>query len=105
MRSLPLTKALTAVPCTTCSTVPIQLTSSPSLVDAGRSGRLRGIRANASRRSHTELDESTELDAGDPIEFGQLMGGLREQVTSVTILGGCCGSDMRHIREIAASCH
>ena len=75
-----------------------------SLLDAGATGRLRGIRANASRMSHLELDNSQELDAGDPIEFGQLMNEIHQSVPDVTILGGCCGTDIRHIREIVASC-
>jgi len=33
-------------------------------------GRLRGIRANASRRSHAELNDAPDLDAGDPDELG-----------------------------------
>jgi S-methylmethionine-dependent homocysteine/selenocysteine methylase len=32
--------------------------------------RIRGIRANASKKSHAELDEATELDDGNPKELG-----------------------------------
>ena len=62
--------------------------------------RLRGAVANASRRSHAELDEAEELDAGDPEELGLLVGGLRKTYPHFNILGGCCGSDMRHMKHI-----
>lgn len=61
--------------------------------------RLRGVRANASRMSHAELDEAPELDAGDPDELAQQLAALRP--LGVTVLGGCCGTDVRHIRALA----
>jgi S-methylmethionine-dependent homocysteine/selenocysteine methylase len=66
--------------------------------------RLRGIRANASRKSHAELDNSTELDAGDPHELGQLYAELRRRFPHINVLGGCCGTDHRHVQCISASC-
>lgn len=63
--------------------------------------RLGGIRANASRCSHAELDEAEELDAGDPQELGRLYGDLRARFPNLVVLGGCCGTDHRHIEEIA----
>ncbi len=63
--------------------------------------RLRGIRANASQRSHAELDESTDLDSGNPIELGDSYRALRRQVPSLGIFGGCCGTDLRHVTAIA----
>lgn len=66
--------------------------------------RLRGLRANASRRSHAELDAATELDAGDPVELGQLYRDLRRAYPAFTVLGGCCGTDHRHVREICFAC-
>jgi S-methylmethionine-dependent homocysteine/selenocysteine methylase len=63
--------------------------------------RLRGVRANASRKSHAELDESASLDAGDPEELGAQYAELRSTVPNLTILGGCCGTDVRHLRAIA----
>ena len=63
--------------------------------------RLRGVRANASKRSHAELDCACDLDAGDPVELGQEMAQLKSQLPHLTILGGCCGTDHRHIAEIA----
>ncbi len=66
--------------------------------------RLRGIRANASRRSHAELDNSTDLDAGNPVELGTQYRDLRRGHRRITILGGCCGTDHRHVQEIARWC-
>ena len=65
--------------------------------------RVCGVRANASRRSHEELDNSTELDRGDPVEFGSDVAALREILPSLTILGGCCGTDIEHLSELAGS--
>jgi S-methylmethionine-dependent homocysteine/selenocysteine methylase len=63
--------------------------------------RLRGLRANASRKSHAELDESESLDAGDPQELGADYAQLRASSPNLTILGGCCGTDVRHLQAIA----
>lgn len=64
-------------------------------------GRLKGVVSNASRCSHAELDEAETLDEGDPEELGFLSGKLRERFPHFTIFGGCCGTDMRHMRHIA----
>jgi S-methylmethionine-dependent homocysteine/selenocysteine methylase len=66
--------------------------------------RLRGIRANASKRSHAELDEATDLDDGDPVELGQQYSDLRTRFSQINVLGGCCGTDHRHIEHIGAAC-
>lgn len=66
--------------------------------------RLRGLRANASRKSHSELDRATELDAGDPIDLGRRYADLRRSHRGLTILGGCCGTDFRHIEQIGLAC-
>ena len=66
--------------------------------------RIRGLRANASRCSHAELDAMTELDAGDPAELGRLYRAIRERRPGITVLGGCCGTDLRHVAAIAAAC-
>jgi len=63
-------------------------------------GRLRGIRANASRLSHAELDEAEELDDGNPVELGIQYSELRKSLTQLNVLGGCCGTDHRHIEQI-----
>ncbi len=66
--------------------------------------RLRGLRANASTRSHAELDEATELDAGDPADLGARYAALREQLPHLNVLGGCCGTDHLHVTEICSAC-
>ncbi len=66
--------------------------------------RIRGVRANASALSHAELDECTELDDGDPALFGRQCAELRARLPHVNMLGGCCGTDHRHIGEIALAC-
>ena len=65
--------------------------------------RLVGLRANASSKSHAELDESTELDEGDPEDLGARHAGLRNRLPAVTVLGGCCGTDARHVAAICAA--
>ncbi len=72
--------------------------------DAAWIKRLRGLRANASRKSHDELDNSTALDAGDPEELGDLYAGLLRLFPHINVLGGCCGTDHRHVACISASC-
>jgi S-methylmethionine-dependent homocysteine/selenocysteine methylase len=62
--------------------------------------RIRGLRANASSKSHAELDEATELDAGDPMELGAQHRTLRPHLRNVNVVGGCCGTDERHVAEI-----
>jgi len=69
--------------------------------DAAWSQRLRGVRANASRKSHAELDESESLDPGDPVELGAQYADLRRRSPNLTVLGGCCGTDVRHLQAIA----
>jgi homocysteine S-methyltransferase len=63
--------------------------------------RIRGIRANASRRSHAKLDEAPELDAGDPAELGRQYAALRAQMPWLNVFGACCGADLRHVASIA----
>ncbi len=63
--------------------------------------RLRGLRVNASRRSHAELDNSTELDAGHPEELGDDCIALARRLPAVNVLGGCCGTDARHVEAMA----
>lgn len=74
----------------------------PALLDAGPwRERLHGVRANASRRSHAELDASTELDDGDPEALGEDYLALRKLLPRMNVVGGCCGTDERHIGSIA----
>lgn len=72
--------------------------------DAPWIGRLRGLRANASKLSHAELDAATELDEGDPGDLGSRVGALVERLPAVSVLGGCCGTDFRHVAAIAQAC-
>jgi S-methylmethionine-dependent homocysteine/selenocysteine methylase len=62
--------------------------------------RVRGVRANASRKSHAELDAATELDEGDPAELADAYRALREKLRAVNIVGGCCGTDERHVGAV-----
>ncbi len=66
--------------------------------------RIRGIRANASTMSHAELDEAEALDDGDPDQLGALYRALRERCPHISLLGGCCGTDHRHVESIATAC-
>jgi S-methylmethionine-dependent homocysteine/selenocysteine methylase len=66
--------------------------------------RIRGVRANASRMSHAELDEAEELDSGDPLELGELYRELRVAHPQLTVLGGCCGTNHEHIGAISTAC-
>ncbi|HEX5838799.1 MAG TPA: homocysteine S-methyltransferase family protein [Anaerolineales bacterium] len=67
--------------------------------------RIRGLRANASRMSHSELNESPELDSGNPVELGQEYADLKKnQLRHLNVMGGCCGTDHRHIEQLAVAC-
>ena len=69
--------------------------------DAGPwTSRIRGLRANASVRSHAELDAATELDIGDPPDLADRYCRLRTSLPKLNVLGGCCGTDARHLRAI-----
>lgn len=65
--------------------------------------RIMGIRANASRISHAELDDAETLDDGDPAELGTLYFDLSLMLPNLTVMGGCCGTDHRHISAICAA--
>ncbi|TGD71785.1 homocysteine S-methyltransferase [Mangrovimicrobium sediminis] len=66
--------------------------------------RIRGLRGNASRCSHEELDAAEVLDDGDPQAFGREYRELHAVLPNLRVLGGCCGTDLRHVTEIAAAC-
>lgn len=70
----------------------------------GWGDRIRGLRANASTLSHAELDAATELDAGDPADLAQRYRSLRERLPKLSVMGGCCGTDHRHIAAICEAC-
>ena len=75
----------------------------PALTGGAWRERVLGVRPNASTRSHAELDEATELDAGDPADLARRTVALRERLPRLTVLGGCCGTDLRHVEAIAAT--
>ena len=66
--------------------------------------RIRGIRANASRKSHAELNEAPDLDSGNPFELGMQYSRLKNRLPHLNVMGGCCGTDHRHVEQIAESC-
>lgn len=66
--------------------------------------RIRGIRANASHKSHAELNEAPDLDMGNPVEFGMQYSGLKNLLPHLNVMGGCCGTDHRHVEQIAEAC-
>ncbi|KAF2458768.1 Homocysteine S-methyltransferase [Lineolata rhizophorae] len=76
----------------------------PALRALARDGvrrRVASVRANASAKSHEELDRSEVLERGDPAELGRLHRELKEVLPWVKVLGGCCGTDAEHVGEIA----
>ena len=66
--------------------------------------RIRGLRANASMRSHAELDDSTDLDSGDPVDLGRRYRALSSRLPRMNVFGGCCGTDHRHVAQAARFC-
>lgn len=62
--------------------------------------RIKGVRANASCMSHAELEACTELDTGNPAELGAQYRALQQSLPGLTVFGGCCGTDHRHLAEI-----
>lgn len=72
--------------------------------DAAWLKRIGGIRANASKMSHQQLDESETLDAGDPADLGRRYLKLTRHMPQLRILGGCCGTDHRHVAAICEAC-
>jgi S-methylmethionine-dependent homocysteine/selenocysteine methylase len=74
-------------------------------LDGPMRARIGGIRANASRLSHAELDASTALDDGDPVEFGHFYATFGRYLPNLRLVGGCCGSDHRHVGAACAHLH
>jgi S-methylmethionine-dependent homocysteine/selenocysteine methylase len=72
-----------------------------ALADCGNwCARIHGVRANASSKSHAELNEATELDDGNPSELAQQYRDVKRQLPGLHVLGGCCGTDERHVEAI-----
>ena len=68
--------------------------------DEGWRDRIRGLRTNASTMSHDELDAAEELDDGDPDDLGARYAALRSSLPNLNVVGGCCGTDQRHVAAI-----
>ena len=68
------------------------------VLDGQWTRRIGGLRANASAKSHAELDAATSLDNGDPVTLGAQYRDLRRLLPRATVLGGCCGTDHRHVQ-------
>ena len=63
--------------------------------------RIRASRANASKKSHAELDVAEELDTGDSVDLGSWYRKLNERLPNLSVFGGRCGTDQRHVERIA----
>jgi S-methylmethionine-dependent homocysteine/selenocysteine methylase len=72
--------------------------------DSAWRNRVRGVRGNASKCSHAELDAAEALDAGNPEEFGTDYQRLQQLLPDLRVYGGCCGTDLRHVASIARAC-
>jgi homocysteine S-methyltransferase len=62
--------------------------------------RVVGLLANTAALNPEELDNSAGLVEEEPEIFGQSVAGLHGEL-GMKILGGCCGTDHRHIRYLA----
>jgi homocysteine S-methyltransferase len=75
-----------------------------ALVGGGWLDRITGIRANSSTMSHAELEAAEELDDGDPVDLAERYRRLLDRLPALELLGGCCGTDERHLRAIGEAC-
>ena len=71
-----------------------------ALDDAAWQQRIGGLRVNASTMSHAELDAAEELDDGDPVQLAADQRPLLAAFPNIEVLGGCCGTDVRHVAEM-----
>jgi homocysteine S-methyltransferase len=76
-----------------------------ALPDGPARGRIHVIRANASTKSHAELDEAEELDTGDPADLAERYVALRRELPELHVLGGCCGTNITHVTAISDAWH
>ncbi|WP_206680083.1 homocysteine S-methyltransferase family protein [Aeromicrobium phoceense] len=65
--------------------------------DGAWKDRIGGLRVNASTMSHAELDAAETLDGGDPAQLAADQRPLVEAFANLEVLGGCCGTDARHV--------
>ena len=63
-------------------------------------GRIQGLRANASTKSHAELDGCEELDRGDHALLANGYRELLQLLPELKVFGGCCGTDHHHMELI-----
>jgi len=71
-----------------------------ALPEGNARNRIHALRANASMKSHEELDAAEDLDAGDPLNLAERYVALRRELPELHVLGGCCGTDIRHVTAI-----
>jgi len=62
--------------------------------------RIQSIRVNASCKSHAELNEAATLDEGDIVNLGLQYAQLSALLPHLNVVGGCCGTDHRHVESI-----
>ncbi len=74
------------------------LESSPDAATVA--ARILGVRYNASERSHDELDEAPDLDAGDLTTLAVGHADVGAHLPALTVLGGCCGTDASHVARL-----
>jgi homocysteine S-methyltransferase len=73
----------------------------PALENAGSwVERIRGVRSNASMLTHAELDEAETLDEGDLDVLVASHRTLEQHLPALEIVGGCCGTDARHVAAL-----
>jgi S-methylmethionine-dependent homocysteine/selenocysteine methylase len=105
-RGEPLAQAIATVDAAAAPDYYLVNCAHPAHVELGLTGpgrwceRLLGMRYNASARSHAELCESTELDAGDPDLLAAAHQRLTPLLPHMSIVGGCCGTDARHVATL-----
>jgi homocysteine S-methyltransferase len=63
--------------------------------------RVRCLRPNAAMMDKISLCTLGHLESGDPVQLGELMGGLARRYPHLDIWGGCCGTWDTHLDEIA----
>lgn len=71
------------------------------LSDGAWTRRLGGFLPNAVAMELLSLCRLGHLEDGDPVELGGQMADLARRFPHARIWGGCCGTDARHIAEIA----
>jgi homocysteine S-methyltransferase len=76
-----------------------------ALPQGAAAARITAVRANASTASHEELDNAEEVDAGDPADLARRTVALRDRLPALDVVGGCCGTDIRHVTAICDAWH